>query len=283
MSEMKSINTNGTPIRYIDQGEGEPVLFIHGSISDHRVWNPQREAVSQRLRFIAVDLRYFGEGEWNDDGSQFSMATHLSDLTTLIERLSLAPVNVVGWSYGSSLALALAVERPQMVKRLFLYEPGINTANILEEPKQQAILAEELASFASVAKVVDLEQKVRRFTEWIDNQPFGEFERRIPKDLASILLQNSRTLPLLTNAGPPIPVTGQQLSSIAVPTLIAKGQRTRAVFQLLAHATKCWIPNAKIVEIPNATHIAPWQNALSFNDALLAFFSPTNKCSPTSQ
>src|SRR5438552_17494581 len=50
----------GTNIQYIEQGQGAPVVFVHGGVSDHRAWEAQREIVARRYRFIAIDQRYFG-------------------------------------------------------------------------------------------------------------------------------------------------------------------------------------------------------------------------------
>lgn len=73
---VKEVPVSGTQIRYIEQGRGEPVVFVHGGVSDHRAWETQRETVAQCYRFIAIDQRYFGAAPWSDDGSQFSQATH---------------------------------------------------------------------------------------------------------------------------------------------------------------------------------------------------------------
>ena len=64
----KQVSVNGTIIRYWEQGRGVPVVFVHGAISDHRYWEPQREAVAKDYRFIALDRRYFGTAPWPDKG-----------------------------------------------------------------------------------------------------------------------------------------------------------------------------------------------------------------------
>src|SRR5436853_4520607 len=50
----------GTHIKYVEEGQGAPIVFVHGGVSDHRAWEAQREIVARHYRFIAIDQRYFG-------------------------------------------------------------------------------------------------------------------------------------------------------------------------------------------------------------------------------
>jgi len=55
----KQVSVIGTTITYWEQGKSFPVVFVHGAISDHRYWEPQREVVAKSYRFIVLDRRYF--------------------------------------------------------------------------------------------------------------------------------------------------------------------------------------------------------------------------------
>jgi pimeloyl-ACP methyl ester carboxylesterase len=89
--ELKRLAFDGTELSYLEQGTGSAVVFVHGSISDHRVWESQREVVSKSHRFIAIDRRYFGPDPWPDDGKNFSEAGDVADLAMLIRELHIAP------------------------------------------------------------------------------------------------------------------------------------------------------------------------------------------------
>src|SRR5437870_4281491 len=60
------ISANGINIRYVEDGQGVPVVFVHGSQSDWRVWKMQREAVAKKYQFIAYSRRYYGSEPWSD-------------------------------------------------------------------------------------------------------------------------------------------------------------------------------------------------------------------------
>jgi hypothetical protein len=54
---IKQPNINGVTLPYLDQGQGAPVVFVHGAFSDHRIWEAQRQAIAARYRYIAFDQR----------------------------------------------------------------------------------------------------------------------------------------------------------------------------------------------------------------------------------
>jgi pimeloyl-ACP methyl ester carboxylesterase len=62
----KEVEANGVKLAYVDEGRGEPIVFVHGAVADNRVWEPIREAIAAKHRFIAPTLRYFGTGAWTD-------------------------------------------------------------------------------------------------------------------------------------------------------------------------------------------------------------------------
>lgn len=120
---VKTMSVNETNLTYLEQGAGVPVVFVHGGGADHRVWEPQREPVSRRYRFVAIDQRYFGAAPWADSGDNFQSAIHIADLAAFIRALGSGPVHLVGTSYGANIALATAVQHPELVRSLFLNEP----------------------------------------------------------------------------------------------------------------------------------------------------------------
>jgi pimeloyl-ACP methyl ester carboxylesterase len=101
----KEIEVNGVRLSYVEQGSGEPVVFVHGAFSDLRVWEPVKEEVAKRYRFIAYTQRYHGVGAWKDDGKEYSTATHADDLAKFITSLNVEPVHLVGRSAAAFTAV----------------------------------------------------------------------------------------------------------------------------------------------------------------------------------
>ena len=259
----------GVTLNYVDEGRGPSVVFVHGAFTDHRVWELQRTAVSQSYRYIAFDQRYFGVAPWLDSGSQYSVATHANDLAAFIQRLNVGPVNVVGWSYGGTIVLVLAAQRPDLVRSLFLYEPALGS--IVSDAGDQKTLAEErkgIGSAVTASKAGDQTQAVRLFADWVNDQP-GTFDA-LPSALRNVLLENARTLPAHFAAPPSPAITCSQLAQLKMPVTIAMGQQSRPFFTILAETTHRCIPGSRLIVIPNARHWEPVQNPSAFNAVLLA-------------
>jgi pimeloyl-ACP methyl ester carboxylesterase len=139
--EVHHARVNGVDLPYLDQGHGVPVVFVHGTTGDHRAWEDQREAVAERYRFIAPTQRYCGTGPWLDDGAGFSVSSHAEDLAAFIWQLHGGPAHVVGWSYGGAIGILLAVQHPEWVKSLFLFEPGL--ATFVTDPADAQLAGED--------------------------------------------------------------------------------------------------------------------------------------------
>jgi pimeloyl-ACP methyl ester carboxylesterase len=264
----KKITVEVVKVKYLEQGQGDTVVLIHGAYSDHRGWELQREAVAQGYRYVAPDLRYHGDTPWTDDGAKYSLATHASDLAAFIQQLDAGPVHVVGFSYGSNIALALAVQQPDLIRSLFLYEPAL--ASIVSEPADLNTLGEEGETLGPVVAAVqagDNAEAVRLFTDWISVKG-GSFDALEPS-LREVLLENSRTLPLFLTR-PDDAITCAQLGEIKVPVTVAKGQNTRPYFEIITDTVHGCIPGSLPVTIPNAHHLGPVENTTAFNTALLS-------------
>jgi non-heme chloroperoxidase len=113
---------NGITLHYVEQGVGDPVIFVHGSLSDYTYWQEQVSAFSKDHHAIAYSRRYNFPNR-NAPVSGYSAVTDAEDLAQLIEALKLGKVEIVGHSYGALAALFLAVHHPEVIRALSLAEP----------------------------------------------------------------------------------------------------------------------------------------------------------------
>jgi pimeloyl-ACP methyl ester carboxylesterase len=82
---MQSLRINGCDMAYLDVGQGSPLLCIHGSLCDFRVWLPVLGPLTRRHRVIAVSLRHFFPEHWDGSGDTYSLAQHVEDMIAFIE------------------------------------------------------------------------------------------------------------------------------------------------------------------------------------------------------
>lgn len=267
----KFLSVNGVNITYWEQGQGEPVLFVHGAVGDHRSWELQRHSIAEPYRYIAFSQRYFGTEPWPDNGSEFSAATHSADLAALIRGLGVGPVHLVGWSYGGAVALLLAVHHPELIRSLFLFEPTLGSA--VSDPADAALLAQDrkemFAPAAAAVKAGDTAAAVKLLIDGVTDR-VGTFDDFGP-EMRAVLIENAHILPLMFAAAPPPPISCAQLAEIKVPVAIVVGECTRPFYRILADTTHRCIAASRLVIVPQARHLWPSQKPSSFNEELLGF------------
>lgn len=270
---MKVAQVNGVDLPYIEQGQGVPVVFVHGSMTDYRIWEAERPAIAAHYRYIAYNQRYFGSMPWQDKGQNFNQATHAADLIAFIKSLDAGPVHVVAWSYGGSVTTLAASQHPELFRSLSIHEPTIGSL-IINTPEGKAAAAEfgkEVARLRGVANSGDTLAATRQFWEFVVRLPPGCFERE-PAPLQGIVLDNARTVPLSLNA-PPQPITCNMVGAIKAPVLITVGANTRALWTLAAHTMANCAPRGELVTIENSNHDAIVRQSAAFSHALLDFLA----------
>ena len=109
---------NRVSLHVEEQGEGIPVLFLHGNTFSSEVWKKQFEAESlKKFRLIAYDLRGHGKsvkfGDAKNAHRQYSLSRHAEDLRQVISALKLEKPVVVGWSLGGNIVLRYLADNPE--------------------------------------------------------------------------------------------------------------------------------------------------------------------------
>ena len=117
------LEVEGTRVRYVDVGEGPPVVLLHGFASSIENWLTVMPKLVQDHRVIAIDLRGFG---WTDRPvADYSPAAQAKLLKAVLDERKVNKVSIVAHSWGSSVALAFALEYPAQVDRLALYDAWV--------------------------------------------------------------------------------------------------------------------------------------------------------------
>lgn len=106
------------PLRYVDEGDGPPVVLVHGSPVSAFAFRHQVRSLSDAYRVIAPDLPTFGRSEGPEDGADFpTIATALVDL---LDELDITGCHLLGHDWGGPVAGAAAIRRPDAVQQLVL-------------------------------------------------------------------------------------------------------------------------------------------------------------------
>jgi len=150
---------------YQDEGQGEPLVFLHGFTFDHRTWQPQLDFFSTNYRILIPDSRGHGKSDAPETG--YSRDHRVEDTRLLLDELKIDKVHLVGLSMGGSTAIGFALKYPERLKSLVLVSTG---AAGHSSGKKIEILDE-------IAETRGIEAAKEKWLEWI----LVWFKKRDPK------------------------------------------------------------------------------------------------------
>lgn len=119
---MKGVELATGRLTYWDEGEGRPLLFIHGIGTSGAVWKDDLAPLAPTHRVVVYDRRGYGESA----PSPGTWSGQVSDVSGLVEALALEKPIIVGYSGGASIALAAVLEKPDLAGALVLLDPACN-------------------------------------------------------------------------------------------------------------------------------------------------------------
>lgn len=113
---MPAIEVNGVQLDFADEGEGEPLVIVHGLGSSHRDWEDQITLLSRHFRVVAPTMRGFGESEKGHESH--SVKTWSEDLLALANHLELDTFHLMGFSMGGAISYQTAVDQQTRLRSL---------------------------------------------------------------------------------------------------------------------------------------------------------------------
>ena len=122
-AEDTTVATDRGRIHVWTAGEGDPVVFVHGNLSNAQVWQEQLAALPEGYRGIAPDLRGYGQTEPLPVDATRGVGDWVDDLDALVTTLDLPPIHLVGHSLGGGVVLGYALAHPERVRSLTLIAP----------------------------------------------------------------------------------------------------------------------------------------------------------------
>jgi pimeloyl-ACP methyl ester carboxylesterase len=106
----------------LDVGDGAPLLCLHGSLGTSKQWRGLAEHLRSRFRVLAADLLGYADDEEWPVGAPLQLQDEIRPLLATLQALQ-RPVHLVGHSFGGVVALRLALQRPDLVHSVTLFEP----------------------------------------------------------------------------------------------------------------------------------------------------------------
>lgn len=270
--EVKRISVNSYEFAYVEQGQGEPVVFVHGGLQDYRMWSEQLRKFAPHYRAIAYSRRNNYPNEVSPEGTPDGAAdVHGEDLAALARALGFSRIRVVAHSSGAHAALFFAAKHPDMVTSLAVNEPP--ALGMLSGLPNSAEILKEFASLAparEALKLGDVQRGIPMFVDVVGGP--GAYERRSDAD-KKMNLDNVASYQADAIKRPRPIFTCDMAKAITAPTLLSDAERSPRLFHHVLDQLEACLPNRERIEIPASSHTVTVDNPNAYKQAVLAFFA----------
>jgi pimeloyl-ACP methyl ester carboxylesterase len=248
---MLHMRVNGYEMPYISVGQGEPLVCVHGSLGDFRSWFCVLGPLSRDHRVLTPSLRRFFPEPWDGVGDGFTVAQHVADLIAFLEGLG-GEINLLGHSRGGHIAFRLAQQRPDLVRRLILAEPGgdLDASLAPDARNVPPPLHSHVAVAAEKIAMGDIDGGLDSFLDATSGQ--GRWAS-LPAAARQRRRDNARTLLGQMNEGRQ-PYSRADAEQIRAPTLFIGGADTPGSLPIVLRALAAHVPGARLELIPKAGH-----------------------------
>ena len=251
-------------LNYADDGPGPVVVLLHGFPLDLSMWDAQRETIGSMYRVIAPDLR--GHGRSAAPDGIYPIDDMADDVVELLDALRITePIVLGGLSMGGYVALSLAARYPKRLRGLMLMDTRAS-ADSAEAAQVREDLAREVDATGDVSPVVaSMLPKL-----------FGVSTRANRPDVIDEMRQVMAKTPARAVSGTlrglaARPDRTADLARMSLPTLVLTGAEDALIPLEETRAMASAMPNAELVVIPDAGHLAPLENPAASNAAILRF------------
>ncbi len=230
---MPSFHHGHVEIAFLDEGEGDPIVLIHGFASSKEVnwvataWVAELKRAGRRV--IALDNRGHGQSTKLYDPAAYNSATMADDVRALLDHVGLPRADVMGYSMGARIAAFFALEYPKRVRAMILGGLGIRLVDGVGLPES---IADALEA-PSLADVTDPQGRVFR--------AFAEQTKSDLRALAACIRGSRQTL------------AREQAQSLSMPVLVAVGEKDTVAGS--GHELAALMPHAQALDIPGRDHM----------------------------
>jgi pimeloyl-ACP methyl ester carboxylesterase len=272
---MPFINTaEQVSLFYTDYPGGRPVVFAHAWGLNGDMWSYQLpELMAAGFRCITYDRR--GHGRSDRPATGYDIDTLADDLATVIERLDLSDITLIGHSMGTAEVVRyLTRHGAGRVARLVL--SGTVTPMLLQTADNPDGIAEDAAAQSLAVMLRDI-------GDWMEMSGKAEYfvgEHRVSQQLSDWTMNTIAAvpLPILTQTSDAFMHADfrSELTTLTVPTLVVHGSAdTSMPIDLTARKTAALIPDCRFITIDGAGHGLYLSESRRYNAALLEFIAAT--------
>ena len=252
---MPIAKVNGVRLFYEVSGSGEvPLVLVHGSWSSHQTWRFVVPQLAETFHVLTFDRRGHSASERPE--GQGSVHDDVADLAALIEHLGLGPTWVAGNSFGASITLRLAAERPDLMRGVVAHEPplfSLLTGGNLEMESLLGTVRERTAAVVDRIASGDHAGAAEQFVETVALGP-GAWAQ-LSAETRQTMIENAPTFVDETNDPEQFAFDLGSIAAFSEPALLTKGTRSPPTFAPVVEQIAAALPAAQLHVFPGAGHI----------------------------
>ncbi len=255
-------------IAYVEEGSGDALVFVHGSLCDYRYWQPQIDGLSTDFRVVAPSLSHFHPRLPSSIGKPFSWTAHVDQLVLFLQKLDAPRIHLAGHSRGSAVAYQLALRNPELLSSLTLVDPaGPNERDMVGDELLPPDVQEQRQRATELIATGDTDAGLRIFVDSTSRPGFWDRSASVFQNMAR---DNAGTL--CAQVHDPLPMFRfSEAATLRFPCLLVKGERSPEMYRANAERLAEWIPQSRVETIKGASHGMTWSHPQAFNRLLKAF------------
>lgn len=262
-SDVKTLRINGFDMAYVEQGQGVPLVMVHGSLSDYRTWAPIMEELAMGNRVIAVSLRHYYPERWDGKGSDISLRQHADDVAAFIQALNVGPVHLLGHSRGGGVALLAAASHPERIRSLLLADPQVPSPMLPKSAEVQAELNAREAVSAKILKAYDRGDTEGGLKVWAEHIAGPGAWDKTSKTIRDVMRANQWTLKSLKQDRDTV-FNCSDANRITTPVLLITGERSSPLYGYMHAAVRPCLKHVSQTKISDAGHLMFQANPTTF-------------------
>lgn len=243
------------------------ILAIHCSLAHSGAWGPLAEQLEQVASITAFDMPGHGRsGDWDDRGDYQGVAAQIA--ATMLDE----PMDVVGHSFGATVAMRLAVAHPEMVRSLTLIEPVLFAVVAQDNPHEFAAYRSQAKPFEQAMIDGNLATAAKLFTEhWGDGRSWGSLSQSNRDALTMRIPLVFATDPAIYRDEAGLLQPGA-LDALKIPCLLMRGSVSPSIVGLINAGLLRRLPGAQNVVVDGAGHMVPITHPAAVATALRDLF-----------
>lgn len=251
---------NGTRLYYELEGEGQPLVLIHGFGTNTSLWDPQLPALVPNCRVLRYDMRGFGQSA-PESGPHRSA----EDLAALLDHLNLPAAHLAGLSLGGQVAIHFAIQFPERTLSVTAADAMVRGVATMEQFSASLKALWQTANSEGIDAAKVLWTRHPLFEPALRDPALAQ---RITEMLAPYdgyhWLHGDTQIPLE-------PPAAERLHEITAPTLVLVGELDLPEFLDMSDALAQRIPRARKVVLRGTGHVSNMEAPIAFNTAVLDF------------